>query len=219
MAKIRVLVVDDHGIVRAGIRSMLEAQSDLEVVGEAASGPEALRKAEQLLPDVVLMDLAMQGMSGIEAIKELRRRLPSVHVLALTIQDNEEYFFPVLRAGALGYVLKEAEPEELLAAIRTVHQGAAFLSPAVAKAVLGSYPEGLTLGRERDSYDTLTPREREVLQLVAEGRTNREIANTLYLSVKTVEKHRASMMAKLNLSNRSELVKYAIRKGLIELQG
>lgn len=216
--KIRLLLVDDHSLVRAGIRSLLETQPDFEVVGETGDGAEAIRLARELEPTLVLMDLALPGMSGLEATREIKKLTPSVNVLALTMQDNEEYFFPMLNAGASGYILKEATSQELIAAIRAVYAGGAYLSPAVARTVLEDYLQGVTAGQERDSYSGLTAREREVLKLAAQGKTNREMAEALYLSTKTVEKHRASMMRKLGLANRSELVRFAIRKGLIELE-
>jgi two-component system response regulator NreC len=216
VSKIRVLIVDDHGIVRAGIRSLLEDQADIEVVGEAGSGWKAIELATHLQPDVVLMDIAMGDLSGLEATQEIRERAPDVNVLALTMHDREEYFFAMLRAGALGYVLKESEPDELLAAIRAVHRGEAFLSPAVTKAVLEDY---LTQRPDhaQPRSDNLTLREQEVLRLAAEGKTTREIAEMLHLSVKTIEKHRSSMMRKLGLQSLPDLIKYAIRKGLIEV--
>jgi two-component system response regulator NreC len=213
MSKIRVLIADDHGIVRAGLRSLLEAQADMEVVGEASTGREAVDAACTLQPDVVLMDIGMPGMSGLEATRELRKRAPSIRVLALTIQESEEYFFAMLKAGASGYILKEAEPQELLSALRAVYQGGAFLSPAVAKVVL----EGYVTRPKADNPEGLTVREGEVLRLAAQGHTNREIAESLCLSIKTVEKHRASMMDKLGLRGRQELIRYALRKGLIDL--
>jgi two-component system response regulator NreC len=216
VSKIRVLIVDDHGIVRAGIRSLLEDQADIEVVGEAGSGWKAIELATHLQPDVVLMDIAMGDLSGLEATQEIRERAPDVNVLALTMHDREEYFFAMLRAGALGYVLKESEPDELLAAIRAVHRGEAFLSPAVTKAVLEDYLTQRTEQAQPHS-DSLTLREQEVLRLAAEGKTTREIAEMLHLSVKTIEKHRASMMHKLGLQSLPDLIKYAIRKGLIEV--
>jgi len=211
-------LVDDHGIVRAGLRSLLDAQPDLEVVGEAANGQEAVEKAIQLLPDLVLMDLTLPKVSGLEATKEIKRQAPQVRILILTIHDNEEYFFPVLSAGASGYVLKEAEPAELLTAIRGVHAGGTFLSPKVARVVLGGYLRNTAASLEvNESYQGLSPREHQVIRLAAEGGTNREIAEQLCLSVKTVEKHKAKAMEKLGLRCRADLVKYAIRKGLLNI--
>ncbi|MEJ2560703.1 MAG: response regulator transcription factor [Anaerolineae bacterium] len=216
MSKIRVLIVDDHGIVRAGIRSLLEDQADIEVIGEAGSGWKAIELATHLQPDVVLMDIAMGDLSGLEATQEIRERAPDVNVLALTMHDREEYFFAMLKAGALGYVLKESEPDQLLAAIRAVHRGEDLLSPAVTKAVLEDYLTQRT-DQAQPRSDNLTLREQEVLRLAAEGRTTREIADMLHLSAKTIEKHRSSMMRKLGLQSLPDLIKYAIRKGLIEV--
>lgn len=209
-----VLVVDDHGIVRAGICVPLARAPDMQVVGQAASGEDALEQAQALQPNVVLMDLAMPGMGGLEAIRRLKESLPSAAVLALTMQDDERYFLPVIQAGAVGYLLKEAAPEELLVAVRAAARGEAYLSPAVARVILGGYVKALK-GSEQDSYASLTTREREVLGLAAEGKTNREIAEALCLSVKTVEKHRASLMGKLTLRNRYDLLRYALDKGLM----
>ncbi len=215
MAKMRVLIVDDHGIVRAGIRSLLEGQDDIEVAGEASGGEEAISKAKELHPDLVLMDIAMPGMNGIEATRQIKQVLPETCVLVLSMHDDEEFFFPVLRAGASGYILKEAEPQELLYAIRTVHQGHIFLAPAVATALLEGF---VTAGPEHpeESYGSLTKREKEVLKLAAGGKTNREMAESLFLSSRTVEKYRQAVMHKLGLNKREELTKYAIRRGLIE---
>jgi two-component system response regulator NreC len=217
MNKIRILIADDHRLVRAGIRALLEGQADIEVVGEAGSGWEAIEQATNLQPDVVLMDIAMGDLSGLEATQEIKERTPQVAILALTMHDREEYFFAMLKAGALGYVLKESEPQELVVAIRAVQRGEAYLSPAVAKIVLEDYLLQ-SAGPAPSRYDSLTLREKEVLRLAAEGRTTPEIADMLHLSVKTVEKHRASMMHKLGLQSLPELIKYAIRKGLIEME-
>ena len=216
MSKIRVLIADDHGIVRAGIRLLLEGHADIEVIGEASNGWAAIEQATRLQPDVVLMDIAMGDLGGMEATREIKVRAPHVNVLALTMHDREEYFFAMLQAGALGYVLKESEPDELLAAIRAVHRGEAFLSPGVTKAVLEDYLAQRT-DKVKSRYDSLTLREREVLRLAAEGKTTSAMASMLHLSVKTVEKHRASMMRKLELHSLPELIRYAIRKGLIEV--
>ena len=215
MNKIRVLIADDHSIVRAGIHSLLDSYPDIEVVGEASSGAEAIEKALRLEPDVVLMDIAMRDLSGLEATAEIRERAPRVNVLALTMHDREEYFFAMLKAGALGYVLKESEPAELIAAIRAVYRGEALLSPIVTKAVLEDYLSQQT-ENTTSGYDCLSLREKEVLRLTVEGKTTREMAEMLHLSPKTVEKHRASMMHKLGLQSLPELIKYALRKGLIE---
>ncbi|MFC1988364.1 response regulator [Chloroflexota bacterium] len=217
MNNLRILIVDDHGIVRAGIRSLLEGQPDVEVVGEAASGEEAIEKALEFRPDLVLMDIAMPGMNGIEATQRIKRELPDVSVLVLSMHDDEEFFFPVLRAGASGYILKEAEPQELLYAIHTVHQGHVFLSPAVAASLLEDFVATSPESAE-EGYGTLTRREKQVLRMAASGQTNREMAESLFLSMRTVEKYRQAVMHKLGLSRREDLTKYAIRRGLIEFE-
>ncbi len=217
MAKLRILIVDDHGIVRAGIRSLLDGQPDIKVVGEAAGGEEALEKAIQLRPELVLMDITMPGVDGIEATRLIKKELPTTSVLALSMHDDEEFFFRVLRAGASGYILKEAEPQELLHAIDVVHQGQVFFSPAVAKTLLEGFVTA-TADPEKKRYDTLTLREKEVLRLAASGKTNREIAEVLFLSIRTVEKYRQAVMHKLGLARREDLTKYALRRGLIDLE-
>lgn len=217
MGVLRVLLVDDHPVVRLGIRSLLDSQPDISVVGEASTGEEAIHKALQLKPELVLMDIAMPGMSGIEATRRIKQELPDIHVLVLTMHDDEEFFFPVLRAGASGYVLKECEYQELLYAVRLVPQGQVFLSPAVAKSVLEEFLMAST-GQEDEKYGNLTPREKEVLRLAASGQTNREMASTLFLSMRTVEKHRQAVMRKLGLSTREDLKKYALRRGIIDFE-
>jgi two-component system response regulator NreC len=216
VSRIRVLIADDHGIMRAGIRSLLEDQPDIHIVGEASSGWEAIEQTTRLQPDVVLMDIAMRDLSGLEATQAIKEHNPQVNVVALTMHDREEYFFAMLKAGALGYVLKESGPEELLAAIRAVHHGEAFLSPGVTKAILEDYSTQRT-DKAQSRYDSLTLREKQVFRLATEGKTSREIAEMLHLSPKTVEKYRSSMMRKLKLNSLSELIKYAIRKGFIEI--
>lgn len=215
MAKIRILLVDDHAIVRAGLRLLLESQPDMEVVGEATDGTEAFRKARELRPDVVVMDIAMPGLSGLEATSQIKAECPDAQVLALTMHQDERYFFQMLHAGASGYVVKGAPPADLIAAVRSVHQGQAYLYPSLARKLLDDY---LTRSKEGGEADDLTDREREVLRLIAEGLTGKEIAELLSLSVHTVERHRQNIMAKLRLHSRAELIKYAIRKGLIELE-
>lgn len=217
MEKIRVLIADDHAIVRAGVRLLLESQSDIEVVGEAVDGNAAVEMAQDLEPDLVLMDVAMPNMNGLEATQLIKERSPGVQVLALTMHEDERYFFRILQAGASGYVVKGASPADLLAAIRAVAQGQAYLYPSVAKQLLDDYLKRVEAGEERDSYDGLSEREREVLRLIAEGRTSRSMADQLVLSVNTVERHRSNIMGKLNLHSRAELIKYAIRKGLISV--
>lgn len=213
---IRVLIVDDHAIVRAGVRLLLQAEREIEVVGEAGDGQTAIAQTEALQPNVVLLDLAMPGISGLEAGREIKRRWPHVHVLALTMHRSDDYFFRMLEAGASGYVLKGADPADLITAVRTVHRGEVFLYPSMAKKLVSDYLVRVQSGEERASYDGLTDREREVLRLVAEGHTTAEIAEALHLSPHTVQSHRRAIMDKLNLHDRVELVKYAIRRGLIE---
>ncbi|MBI4499345.1 MAG: response regulator transcription factor [Chloroflexi bacterium] len=213
MEDIRILVVDDHQVVREGIRLVLESQADMHVVGEAGNGREALTKVGQLQPDVVLLDLAMPGISGIEAARLIRTQYPRVHILILTMQEGEEYFFKALEAGASGYLLKGASAADVVAGVRAVCSGGVALGPVVAKKLVSDFLE--RAGTAAASYDGLSPREREVLTLVAQGKTNQEIAAALFLSVNTVQTHRAHIMEKLDLHNRTELIKYAMRKGLI----
>jgi len=217
MSKIRVLVVDDHAILRDGISALLALQEDIEVVGEAAEGREAIEKARQLAPDVVIMDIAMPLMDGLEATRTIRKENPKTRVLILTQYDNKEYVSSSLKVGASGCVPKRAVAAELVSAIRSVHRGDSYLHPSVAKTLIEDYLQRVESADGRDAYDRLTSREREVLKLVAEGRTNREIGDLLCISVKTVLGHRTNVMEKLDIHNRTELIKYAIRKGLIEV--
>ncbi|TAK33687.1 MAG: response regulator transcription factor [Chloroflexota bacterium] len=218
MSKIRVLIVDDHAILRDGIRALLGLYDDMEVVGEAGDGLEAIDKVRQLGPDVALMDIAMPRLGGLEATLEIRRESPDTRVLILTQHDNKEYVYPMLKAGAAGYVLKKAAGTELVAAIRAIAAGGSFLHPAIARDVIDGFL-GRTNGvSEEAEYEKLSDRERQILTLVAEGRSNKEIADLLCLSVKTVMGHRANVMEKLGLHSRTDLVKYAIRKGLISIE-
>jgi len=216
MSKIRLLLVDDHQVVRAGLRMLLMAQTDMEIVGEAGSGAEALEAVRDLKPDLVIMDVVMSGMSGIEATRRIRRAAPDVSVLALTMHEDEQYFFEMLQAGASGYIPKRAAPDDLVSAIRVISQGGVFLYPTLAQMLVKDYVERAKPG-VTPSGRRITPREREVLTLIAEGRTNQEIADALVISVKTVDRHRENIMHKLNLHSRVELVKYAIEKGLISI--
>jgi DNA-binding NarL/FixJ family response regulator len=208
--KIRVLLADDHTILRKGIRMLIEAQGDMEVVGEAATGREAIETARSLKPDVIIMDVSMPELNGIEGTRQICDELTRTRVLALTMHKDSVYVREILRAGARGYLLKDTEDDDLLRAIRTIHRGEAFLSPAISDAVLTDYRRHVT-----NPVDLLTSREREILTLVAEGKTNKEIANSLNLSVYTVESHRGSVMEKLNLHNTGDIVRFALRNGLI----
>jgi two-component system response regulator NreC len=214
--RIRVLIADDHTILRDGIRALLEDEPDIDVVGEAEDGRWAVEQARRLRPHVVLMDIAMPLLNGLEATRQIKRDFPDTHVLILTMHDDAEYVGRVLDAGASGYVLKHAAGHELVNAIRAVAGGGAFFSPMVARHVLEGYIGGRDGAARHDPYDDLTPREREVLQLIAEGHTNRQIAEMLTLSIKTVKTHRLHLMKKLDLHDRGELIKYAIQKGIIQ---
>jgi DNA-binding NarL/FixJ family response regulator len=215
---IRVLLADDHTIVRQGVRLCLEAMGDIEVVAEAEDGLVAVQLANQLRPDVAVVDLTMPRLNGVEAIRQIRRDLPNTEVVVLSVHDSEPYVVQALRAGAAGYVLKRNAATELAAAIRAAHDGQAYLHPSIARRVIDDYLSRIHAGEDAtvEPYERLTPREREVLQLAAEGHTTRAIAGLLCLSTKTVEHHRASVMTKLGLHGQTELVKYAIRAGLVE---
>ena len=217
MSKIKLLLVDDHEIVRAGLRMLFTAEPDMEIVGQVGSGDEAVQAAQNLAPDVVIMDVTMPGMDGIEATRQIKENAPDTVVLALTMHEDEQYFFEMLHAGASGYIPKRAAPDDLVSAVRVVNEGNVFLHSTLAKFLMREItaetpPPAATGG------DNLTPREREVLTHIAEGYTNREIAEDLVISVKTVDRHRENIMQKLNMHNRVELVKYAIEKGLISLE-
>ncbi|HEU5300248.1 MAG TPA: response regulator transcription factor [bacterium] len=216
---LRVLVVDDHTLVRAGIRALLASAPDIEVVGEAEDGLAAQAAVRALHPAVVLMDIAMPKLGGVEATRRIKDEFPQVQVLALTVHDNEEYLFQILRAGACGYVLKKARPRELVDAIEAASRGETYLYPSMATSLVGDYLRRVESGEERDTYEQLTAREREILKLLAEGYTSPEIGDLLHLSVKTVSAHRQRIMEKLDLHRPAELIKYAIRKGLVETDG
>ena len=213
---IRLLLVDDHAVVRSGLRMLLEHETDIEIVGEAGTAHETLALVEQLQPDVVLMDIGLPDKSGIEATQEIKLRWPQVAVVALTIHEDEEYFFKMLQAGASGYVPKRAAPEELLTAVRSAAAGEIYLYPSLAKLLVKDFLTGSREASSAGTLDELTEREQEVLAYVAEGSSNPEIAEALTISPKTVARHRENIMSKLNLHSRSDLVKYAIRKGIIQ---
>jgi DNA-binding NarL/FixJ family response regulator len=213
--RIRILLADDHAVLRAGLRALLSAEPDMEVVGEAGDGQETVRQAEALRPDVIVMDIAMPGGGGLQATRAIRALgLPS-KVLILTMHAEEQYLLPVIEAGGSGYVLKTGADSDLIEAIRVVSRDEVFLYPSAAKLLLSKYLER-TEADEAAAYDGLTPREREVLRLTAEGYTAQEIAERLVISPKTVDTYRQRVMEKLNLHHRSELVKYALRKGLLQ---
>ncbi|KAA0256055.1 response regulator transcription factor [Acidobacteria bacterium ACD] len=214
MPRIRVLIADDHAILREGIRALLSPCDDIEVAGEAADGREAVEKAEALSPDVVLMDIAMPGLGGLEATLELKRRGLPVKVVVLTQYEDAEYVQRFLKAGVDGYVLKKAAGADLAAAIRAVHRGGLVLDPAVARQAMRE-KEGTAEGGEADPYETLTDREKQVLKLVAEGKANKEVAQLLGISVKTAMSHRERLLEKLGLHGRTELIRFALRRGVI----
>lgn len=215
--KMRVLIADDHAIVRDGLRAILEAQPDIEVAGEAADGQEAVEKTNHLKPDIVIMDLTMPGMNGLEATRQIKQQSPEVKIIALTMHESDEYFFQILHAGASGYFVKGGSSTELVSALRTVWQGDVFLYPSMTKRLVGDYLKRAHTGKDKESYEGLTEREKEILKLIAEGRSNQEIAELLVLSPSTVQTHRARIMSKLGLHSRTELVKFAIRRGIIAL--
>jgi len=213
---IRLLLVDDHAVVRTGLRMLLEGEADMEIVGEAGTGAEALTAVEELRPDVVLMDIGLPDQSGIDATRAIKRLIPTTSVVALTIHEDEEYFFRMLEAGATGYVPKRAAPEELLTAIRTAALGEVYLYPSLARLLVSDYLEQDQQVRAAHAVDGLSAREQEVLAHLADGAGNAVIAETLGISPKTVARHRENIMHKLGLHSRTELVKYAIRKGIIQ---
>lgn len=213
---IRIFLVDDHAVVRTGLRMLLEDEEDIEIVGEAETGASALEQVVISKPDIVLMDIGLPDMSGIDATRSIRQLSPSSAVVALTIHEDVEYFFQMLDAGASGYVPKRAAPEELLTAIRAAAAGEVYLYPSLAKVLVKDFLTQARLTKGEETIDGLTERESEVLVLLAEGASNNEIAEKLTISPKTVARHRENIMAKLNLHSRSDLVKYAIRKGIIK---
>jgi DNA-binding NarL/FixJ family response regulator len=214
LEKIKVLLVDDHAIMRDGIRALLSLNSDIEIVGEASEGKEAVARSQELAPDVIVMDIAMPGMDGLEATRRIVKQSPRTRILILTQHDDNQYVLSAIKAGAAGYLPKRALGSELVSAIRAVNRGDSFLHPSATAALINDYRQQ---AREGDSYDQLTPREREILKLIAEGHTSREIADSLFISLKTVMGHRSKIMEKLGLHNRTDLIKYAMRKGLLSI--
>lgn len=213
---IRLMIVDDHALVRSGLKALLEEGHGIEVIGEAADGDEAIRLATELKPDVVLMDLSMpRGKDGLAATKEMRQLLPDTAILVLTMHDDDEYLFRSIQAGASGYILKSAPHEELLTAIQTVAEGNAYLYPTATKRLMGEYMDQLRQGMQASPLEQLSDREKEVLELIAKGYANKEIAEKLVISVKTVETHKTRVMEKLGLKTRPELVEFAMKKGLL----
>ena len=215
MRKIRVLVVDDHIIVRDGICSLLALSGDIEVIGEAANGMEGVEKAGKLLPDVVLMDIAMPIMGGLEAIRRIRKEFSDIKILVLTQYDDRDHVFPAIQAGANGFVSKMAASSELTSGIRAIFDGGSYLSPSIAQLFVEDYQRAALAEDKNDSYEQLTDREREMLKLVVEGYKTQQIAEMLSITPKTVEGHRSSLMKKLGIHNKVELVRYALRRGII----
>jgi two-component system, NarL family, response regulator NreC len=215
MNKIRVLLADDHDVVRKGLRYVLERQPEMEVVGEAGNGREAVKLAEEMTPDVIIMDVAMPQLNGIEATAQIIKRNPRTMVIILSMYSDEGYLVRALTAGAKGYILKDSAESDLVRAVETVATGKPFFSPSIAQTLLEDYLQHLHRKNLQDSYDLLTEREKEVLQLLAEGKSNKEVADLLNLSLYTVETHRSHLMQKLNLHNTAEIVLYAVRKKII----
>ncbi|MDO8568481.1 MAG: response regulator transcription factor [Dehalococcoidales bacterium] len=215
--KIKVLIADDHAIVRDGLKSVMDDEPDLIVVGEATNGEEAVRKVEESHPDVVLLDITMPGMDGLEATRRIKDAHPDVRILVLTMHESDNYFFEILEAGASGYFVKGGSVRDLLSALKAVYRGEMYISPAMTSKLLQRRQHQSGAGSENATYDRLTVRERQILRLVAEGKTSQDIAKLLFLSVATIQSHRAHIIAKLGLRNRADMVKYALKRGLIEL--
>lgn len=215
MEKKTIFIAEDHTILREGLCSLLAKEKDLEIIGEAADGREAIKNIEKLTPDLVLLDLSMPKMNGISVIKDIKSRFPKTRILILTVHKSEEYILETFDSGADGYCIKYATHEELLIAIRKVLSGKTYISPEISETVLEGYIEGRKTLKKDTTFDTLTQREKEILKLIGEGNTNKEIAKFLCISVKTADKHRANLMKKLNIHNAAKLTAYAIQKGLV----
>ena len=211
----RIVIAEDHTILRDGLKALLSSAPDFEIVGEAEDGRDAIRCVERLIPDLVLMDLSMPRMNGMDAIREVKKRYPETKIIALTVHKEEEYVLTTLQAGADGYVLKDATHAELLMAIKNVLMGKPYLSPGVSEKVIEGYLDGKKTVKDKSAWHTLTEREREILKLIAEGYKNKEVADYLCISLKTVEKHRANLMKKLDLHNAAALTAFAMKKGLV----
>ncbi|MBU6402621.1 MAG: response regulator transcription factor [Verrucomicrobia bacterium] len=217
MHKITVLLADDHTVVRQGLRALLAAEEDIDIVGEADTGRQAVQLVKKLLPDVVVMDIAMPMLNGLEATRQITREVPSAKVIILSSYSDDEYVNQLTEAGALGYLIKQTAANDLLKAIREAHKGNAYFSPSISKRLLDNYRESFLRGTPlRKAGERLTSRELEVLQLIAEGKANKQIAAELAISIKTVEKHRQQVMNKLNIHDVAGLTRYAISKGIIE---
>ena len=214
-SRYKIIIAEDHTILRAGLRALLSSRDDLEIVGEAGDGREAVRLVDKYVPDLVLIDLSMPKLNGIEAIKEIKSRHPEMKMIVLTVHKSEEYIAAALNAGASGYILKDASQNELILALEYVMDGKIFLSPSISEKVVDVYLQNQKSGQIKSVLEHLTAREREILQLIAEGNTNKKIADHLCISLKTVEKHRANLMQKLDLRNTAALTAYAIEKGLV----
>ncbi|MFO7693055.1 MAG: response regulator transcription factor [Vicinamibacterales bacterium] len=217
MPKIRVLIADDHAIVREGVKALINMADDMEVVGEAADGREAIAQAQALEPDVAVMDIAMPGLGGLEATLEIRKLCPRTRILVLSQYDDREYVRRFLKAGVSGYVLKKSAGSDLASAIRSAHRGGLVLDPEVAREAMRDREAAADGSRTEDPYETLTDREKQVLKLVAEGHSNKEVADDLGISVKTAMSHREHIMEKLDLHSRTELIRFAIRQGIIRV--
>ena len=217
MEKIRVLVAEDHTIVRQGLVALLRSEPGIEVVGEASDGLEATETAKKLVPDIILMDVAMRNLNGLEATRQIKKLFPQIKVLVLTVYDNEECIFQILKAGASGYLIKDSAMTDLISAIRAIHQGDSYLSPSISRKVIEEYIRQAEMGEKKSLDDPLSSREREILQLIAEGHSIPRIALLLCISKKTVEAHKTHIMEKLNIHDKVGLIKYAIRTGLTKL--